>query len=465
MATTVHSAASEPIASTLARWVARTTAAPLAAPLAEAARWRILDHVGSALWGVHAGTSRHAYEVAAALAPAGNASLIGRAAQVPPYWAAYVNSSAAPALLDTCRFSESHPGIVVVPAALAVAESLGANGTALAKAVVIGYELMVRLARAAPLVQRGWDPTNIVGAVAVAAACASLYGLTEEQTADAIGIAALAGGGLLEAYAAIESGRHQFGRTSQAGVWAVLLAQRGVRGPTRILEGGALQGTRGFLEAYGDAPADRAALLRALGDEWAIGQVGAKVHDGCRYTNATTDLVLELVQRHRFAVAQVRAVRIGTFDAALDVSVRDPQTVSGALFCLEFVAATALLEGDAFADRFTPARVADAEVRALMRKVTVAPDADAQARYPQQWCTRLEIDLDDGRTLAAASPFPRGEPELPLTADESSAKFMRMATPLLGASGAATALEIGRSVVELSDLRELTAACRTPLET
>tara|TARA_Y100001972_G_scaffold81442_1_gene98917 strand:- start:279 stop:509 length:231 start_codon:yes stop_codon:yes gene_type:complete len=75
--------------------------------------------------------------------------------------------------------------------------------------------------------------------------------------------------------------------------------------------------------------------------------VAPKIHDGCRYTNAAADAALQLMRTAGLTAEQVQRIRISTFALALKVSVRHPSTVSGALFCMEFVVATALLCGEA----------------------------------------------------------------------------------------------------------------------
>src|SRR5258708_39052896 len=120
-----------------------------------------------------------------------------------------------------------------VPAALSVGYQRGANGAQIVEAVVAGYEVAICLARAcAPdLRQRGFHPTSVVGPLGTAVAVAKLRGLTAQQVADALGIAASASAGL---FAFVNGGadikRLHAGHPSREGIPAALLAERGRQG-------------------------------------------------------------------------------------------------------------------------------------------------------------------------------------------------------------------------------------------
>jgi len=431
----------------------------LPSEVVEAARFRILDVLGSALWGVHAGTAAAMRRVVEPTGGSEQATVIGRPTRLPTTQAAYLNSCASPALLDTCRFSVTHPGIVTIPAALAVAEHRGASGRELITAVVAGYEVLIRLGRASRVADQGFVPTAVWGAFAAATASARLMRLDERTTCHALALAATMGAGLLEAYVAIDSARNQFGRACQAGVLAASLAEEGVVGNLRILEGGGMEGTRGFFQAYAKSgvPID---MLQGLGSDYGLLRVAPKVHDGCRYTNAAADAVLDLMRTHGLRADDVRSVRVRTFALALNVSVRHPTTASEALFCLEYVVAVALLEGNVSTDKFTLERLHAPLVRALMAKVEVALDEEIEREYPDKLGLVLDVDTVDGRLLTSRMDFPRGEPENPLSPADCEDKFLRLASPLLGADGAADVVSVASRLDTLDDVAPLMALSR-----
>ena len=89
---------------------------------------------------------------------------------------------------DLHRTALLHPGPVVVPAALAVAEETGASAHALLDAVVRGYEAMIRVGRSVgPAHYRHFHNTATCGVFGSAAATGSLLGLDEDRLVDALG--------------------------------------------------------------------------------------------------------------------------------------------------------------------------------------------------------------------------------------------------------------------------------------
>ncbi len=200
-------------------------------------------------------------------------------------------------------------------------------------------------------------------------------------------------------------------------------------------------------------------MAAGLGRDWGLPSVAPKIHDGCRYTNAAADATLQLMREHGLRAEDVEAIQIRTFALALKVSVRNPSTVSGALFCIEYVVATALLAGDVFNDKFTLERLNDPRTRQLMAKVSVGLDDKLEAAYPQRLGLAMEVLSKDGRRLKCSLDFPRGEPENPLTPGDCTARFRRMAEPLLGAARAQRVVEIVGDIEALDDVEPLVALC------
>ena len=80
---------------------------------------------------------------------------------------------------DVHQDASLHPGIVVVPAALAMAEEHGASGRQLLTALVAGYDVVVRVARAAGVSHYAhWHTTGTCGTFGAAAAAGSIRAST-----------------------------------------------------------------------------------------------------------------------------------------------------------------------------------------------------------------------------------------------------------------------------------------------
>src|SRR6266511_3697237 len=125
-----------------------------------------------------------------------------------------------------------------IPAALAVAEAVDADGRELVVAIALAYEVQCRLCDTASLRARGWDHVTY-GAFSTALAATRLMRLDVERTRHAVGIAGVASAALRQSRVGELS--HWKGCASanaaRHGVFAASLAREGMTGPAPIFEG------------------------------------------------------------------------------------------------------------------------------------------------------------------------------------------------------------------------------------
>jgi 2-methylcitrate dehydratase PrpD len=390
------------------------------------ARLHLLDWVGCAV----AGSREPDCVRVRALAMtegAGLCRLIG-GGRVGPQAAALANGPAGAILEmdDVDRRALLHPGPVVMPAVLAMAEHLGTvSGDALLDAIVRGYEAMIRIGRAAGASHyRFFHPTGTCGGFGAAAAGASLLGLDRERTAWALGLAGQQASGLWRA-------RHEpgsvkalhDGRAAANGVAAALLARDGFRGPLRVLEG-----DQGFFQAM--APESDPEEVMAPASGWAIHDVSFKPHAACRHAHPAIDAALVL--RDRVGVPE--KVMVETYrDAVLFCDKPAPTTPAEGKFSLQHSVAVALIHGDAGLARFEPAALTDPAVAALRTRITVETADDLTAAYPVRFGARLVVG-SGGVEHRAEALDALGDPENPLSAEAIRAK----AAALMAWGGMAT---------------------------
>ncbi len=132
-----------------------------------------------------------------------------------------------------------HPGLAVVPAALARAEATGARGEAVLRAVAGGYEVACRLADALlpDVSRRGFRITAAIAPVATAATIALLDELPADQAVEALRLACgAAGGGLRTVDAVGEGWSLQPALATGTGIAAVRAATAGLQGAAGIIE-------------------------------------------------------------------------------------------------------------------------------------------------------------------------------------------------------------------------------------
>ena len=136
----------------LDRWAAFASGLQFAdLPAAVVARSRqvLFDSVGAIAAGAQEAETRALTERLAALGGTGGfaAPVIGAHRRLPAGTAAFLNGTAGTMLEidEGNQFARGHPGIHVVPAALAAAERLGSSGADLITALALGYEIGARI--------------------------------------------------------------------------------------------------------------------------------------------------------------------------------------------------------------------------------------------------------------------------------------------------------------------------------
>jgi len=366
----------------------------------------------------------------------GGGVIIGTRMRAPYQYAALANGSSAHSLEldDVSNESSSHPGTVIFPAALAAGELMECDGRKFIEAVVVGYEVMIRLGKAlnpASHYARGFHPTGTCGSFGAAVCASKILNLSEEQMLNAVGIAGSQASGSME----FLSGsawvkRLHPGWAAHNGIIAALLAKGGFTGPASIVEG-----RFGFLHAYSDNP-DLSKFLAGLGDSYEIMKVSIKPHACCRYKQGPIDGILEIMRENQLKAPEVEKVTLGILKAGFPIIVEpqelkySPRTVSEAQFSMPFGAALALLYGKAGLDEYTEANLGSPEVKEMMGRVSCTLDPELERVYPRQWPASVEIVTKDGRKFKTRINYPKGDPENPLSWEELLRKFDELSSPV-----------------------------------
>jgi 2-methylcitrate dehydratase PrpD len=363
---------------------------------------------------------------------------------------------------DAHKESMGHPGTVVVPAALAVGETLGASGAALLGAVVAGYECLLRIGLGIGIAShrdRGWYSTSTLGPFGAAAAAAKLLGFDSGGMAAALGHAGAQAAGLWAFSADGSLGSVvSAGRAAESGVLAALLVRSGLAGPTQILE--AADG--GFLRAMsGESDPER---ILADRERFMIMDVSLKPYPSSRTTHAAIDACLAI--RARLAgrpgwLERLSRVTIHTYAVAKrQADIPAPPTAWMASLSLQYTAAVALLEGAVGLEHFTPRHLESAAIRALMDKVSVVVDEDLSAAFPGRWSCRVEVIGTDGTHESEGIDSAHGDPRNPMSAAAVRQKFHALTDGVLGrAAGERICAYVDRLEQE-RDVAELAALLR-----
>jgi 2-methylcitrate dehydratase len=163
----------------------------------------------------------------------------------------------------------------------------------------------------------------------------------------------------------------------------------------------------------------------------------------------------------------IESIEIRTFDVSVEIIGKDPekwnpQSRETADHSLPYLVAVALADGAVGAAQFTPERIADPALRALIQKVRVVEDPEFSSAYPRAMPNEVVVQLTDGRRDSAKVMIPKGHPQRPLTDAEVEEKFRTLAQPALGAAAAARLLQQLWRMEEVRTMEQVMELCRVP---
>ncbi len=323
---------------------------------------------------------------------------------------------------DLHRASVTHPGCVVVPVALLLGREIGAAGHATLRAILAGYEVMLRVGEAlGPAHYRIFHNTATAGPFGAAAAAASLLELDEDGWVWALGNAGTQAAGLWQFNdeGAMSKPLHA-GHAASAGLRAALLAAEGLTGAERILEG-----EKGLFAGLCPDPRPAAVLRPAPG--WKLPETSMKPYPCCRHVHPAIDAALEI--RNAWGGGAPSSVRIRSYPAALDVTDRPhPRTPHEARFSIQYAVGWTLLHGLPGLASFAPSALDDPGVGKVLSGTEVGVDAELEAAYPERWGAEVEVRGEDGSVHRVRRTAATGDPDLPLEDEALDAKARGLMT-------------------------------------
>ena len=397
-------------------------------PVIETTKGLFLDWFASALAGKDSRPVRAFQAFARQAGPAtGPSEVLVDRGSTSPFFAALVNAASSHVVEqdDVHNGAVFHPGTVVFPAVLALAQAEKKSGKEFLLAAIAGYETGIRvgefLGRSHYTV---FHTTGTAGTLASAAATAKLLGFDADRTQQALGSAGTQAAGLWEFLRdAADSKQLHTAKAAADGLLATCLAREGMTGAKRILEGP--QG----MAAGMSRDADPQRITDRLGRRWALAETSYKWHASCRHTHPAADALLDLLRRERLGHEQVAQVTARVHQAAIDVlgPVVHPQSVHQAKFSMGTVLGLVAVHGKAGLDEFEELALTDARVAAFRERVRMVHDDEVEAAYPQRWIGKVEVRTTDGHTLTARVDVPKGDPGNPLSRSELEAKAIRLA--------------------------------------
>jgi 2-methylcitrate dehydratase PrpD len=445
----------------IAAWVAGASFDAMPSEVVERARAGVIDTVGVILAGVDEPVTRIVAGMVAEDGGAPVAAQLGATMRTTPESAALLNGVSGHALdYDDVSVSlTGHPSVVVLPAALAAAELVGASGAALLEGYVAGVEVTTKLGIAiGPAHYRaGWHATSTLGTVGAAAAAGRVLGLDPERVAHALAIAVSLASGSRQNFGTMTKPFHA-GHAARCGLSAARLAARGMTADTTAIE--APLGLFALL-SFGEGRPET--IGESLGCPYDLAAAGLSVkkYPCCFATHRAADAVLDLRAEHGIDPALVEAVAVTVPVGGVSPLIHDrPRTGLEGKFSMQYVLAAALLDGRVGLDAFDDGAVRRPEAQALVPRVTVQEDPSivTGANPIEEGHVTVAVRLRDGASLTRRVTHPRGAPAEPLRPEELAAKFLDCAGAALDPDRAERALGRLRTLEREPDVRALVAA-------
>ena len=380
------------------------------------------------------------------------ASLIGSGMRTEPSKAALINGTAGTFLeLDEGnQFGRGHPGIHVVPAALAMAEEGRLSGKDLLTALVLGYEIGTRIGIACKI-RMSMHPHGTWGTVGAAVAVGKLMGYSEAAMREMINVSSslglatsrktmLEGGTVRNVYSGV---------SNFMGVLAHQLVQSGFTGEAD-----------GLKTVYGSVVSDTfspEAMTEELGRRFEIARNYFKMHACCRYNHGTLDALEKIMAKKPLKAGEIESVDVETYSLAAQLCDRNPQNMLAAKFSIPFAVATLIVHGRTDVGCFTPQAVRSDEIQALAKRVAVKEDPKLTAMMPSRRPSRVRVTLKSGEKLGAEVTMNKGDFEDPYGPADLKKKYYSLSDPVWGHEKAEQIRSQIMAVEKIKDVNQVTA--------
>lgn len=367
----------------VAEFVADTSIDAMSDAAREKATKHIVDTVAVMAAGTQSDLSLPLLKYVNSLHSSGESRIVVWGDHVNAEVAALANGTLAHALdYDDCNAPmRAHGSGIALGALFASPAIAGFSGRNLLEAYMVGTEAGSRIAQAVaftPQADPGWHTTGTMGVFGAVAALSKLNGLQPPDIARALGIAGSMVSGLHRNLGTMTKPLHS-GWAARSATAAVSLARFGWTANERILDG-----NRGFAAVFGRPDADTSSIPSLLANPYVFEEprfgMSLKLYPCCYATHRAIQAVRELLIEEPLSTDRIQSVECRVVPGGLrPLQYPDPSTGLQGKFSMEYVLATAIVDGSPSLDSFTDAAVRRREVRELMRRIKVAEDEACSA--------------------------------------------------------------------------------------
>ena len=441
-----------PLMRKLSAYIAQAARRPLPAAIMERGKHHLLDTLAAIVSGAPLLPGRRAIEYVRAQGGVREACVAGSRVVTTAVNAALANGMLAHAdeTDDAYYIALVHPGCAVVPAALAMAEREQRGGTALLRAIVLGYDVCARISKALGVENfrsAGFSTHSYGGAFGAAAAAGALAGINADQARHLLSYTAQQASGL-SCWARdtehIEKAFDFGGMPARNGVTAATMVASRFTGVEDVFSG-----DRGFFHAHGRF-AQPELLVRGLGREFDILQTAIKRWAVGYPIQAPLDALSNLIAAHGVKASDVERVVV-TIDeqGARTVNQRKMADIN-----VQHLAAMMLVDGEiTFASSHDAARLRDPAVAKLKKRIELAGSAELSKAKTTQ--AVVEITTRRGERWSYHTKAVRGSATNPMSREEVAVKCRDLFVPVLGKRRAEQLIQTVWTIERVADVRRL----------
>lgn len=440
----------------LAKYAAGASFADLSAQSRKQLPTHVLDSLGCCIAALGAGPVDACRDQVGEFGGIGPCELIGGGKANPVYaafwhtalvrYVDFMDNFLAPT--ETCHTADNF-GV-----ALTIADYVGASGRDLMLGVAIGYTVQSRFVDHANFMSSGFDHTAQL-AFSQNAAAGRLLGLSEDQIANAIAMAAASDASFavirakpLSQWKGLASAQSALGAMN-----TLFLARRGVEGPLQVIEGP--MGIDHLLRMQININWDKVGYDGVV--ESSIKKYNSMIH-----TQSAVHCMVELAGQNKIDPGKVISIESEVIQLAYDFAGGGLYGIDNVIrtkeqadHSLPYLLAVALLDGDVMPAQFAPDRIIKSDVQGLLKKVSVRPNREFSEVYPGKMPAKITLRLQDGIVIEHEVQDYPGLASDPFTWDESVEKFDRL---VAGRVDDVLAREIKDAVLSLENIqaRDLT---------
>jgi 2-methylcitrate dehydratase len=417
----------------------------------------IIDTLGCALGGYSSDPSKIARAMAEVTC-AHPATVIGSGQKTTPDLATFANGVMIRYLdyndIVMSKYGGGHHSDDIA-AVLSPAEVAQGSGQDVITATVLAYEVNSHFPDKLSLQSKGWDGT-VFGVIACGVAAAKAFGLNREQIGQAINLSVTPNSGLYQTRIGAVS--HWKGvampNAARNGVFAAMLAGKGMTGPDPVFEG-----TGGLFHSLGE-PID---LETFGGDDRSFRILESSLKHFPVGAVAQTAVEGALKIRPKLgSIDDIAEVGVETFSAVMsgDADKWDPQTREAADHSMPYSVATALRYGPPQVYHFFPQYFRDPKTLELMQKIKVEVTEEARNAYPEAMLDTVEVVTKSGERYKERVPYHTGHYKNPMSDEDLEGKFLSLAQGLLSEAQISRLLDRLWNLEQVDDIGEVMGLLR-----